>query len=155
MVVTVEHLLCIGVTIYSIIIYQSDKHILTELIRSLVPHLVPRNEPLPTFLALLICFINESATFVWNFLDIFLMFVGIGLSTHFKLFNNEMERAANEIEVKLMKIKIIFLSKNELLLLLLCYFRFYRIYRLTSHICECSIQNCVNWLQQSIKEYHI
>lgn len=96
----VEHLLCIGATVHSILIYHSDKDILTELIRSLVPHLVPQGEPLPTFVALLICCINESATFVWNFLDIFLMIVGVGLSTHFKVFNNELEHAAVEMEVK-------------------------------------------------------
>lgn len=99
-ILPVEHLLCIGATVHSILIYHSDKDILTELIRSLVPHLVPQCDALPTFMALLICFINESATFVWNFLDIFLMIVGVGLSTHFKVLNNKLEHAANEMEVK-------------------------------------------------------
>lgn len=97
---SVEHFLCVGATVHSILIYHSDKDILTELIRSLVPHLVPRSERLPTYLALLICCINESATFVWNFLDIFLMIVGIGLSTHFKVLNNKLEHTAMEMEVK-------------------------------------------------------
>lgn len=100
-IIAVEHLLCIGATVHSTVIYHSDKDIFTELIRSLVPHLVPQNEPLPIFLAAVICYINESATFVWNFLDIFIMVVGFGLSTHFKLLNDELEKAAVEMEVNL------------------------------------------------------
>ena len=95
---TVEHLLCIGATIHSIIKFNSEKDVLTELVISLVPHLVPRTvTELPTSVALLISYINESATFVWNFLDIFIMIIGIGLSTHFKLLNIELEQAAIEV----------------------------------------------------------
>lgn len=101
MVIVVEHLLCIAATVHSIAIYHSDKDVLTELVRSLVPHLVPQSEPLPIFVALLICYINESATFVWNFLDIFIMIVGIGLATHFQLFNYQLKHAVIEVEAKL------------------------------------------------------
>lgn len=48
---------------------------------------------------LLILYINESSTFVWNFLDIFIMIVGVGLSTHFKVLNDELELAIDRIEV--------------------------------------------------------
>lgn len=94
-------MLCIGAALHSIMIYQSNGDILTELVRNLVPHLVPQCERLPPFIALLICYINESATFVWNFLDIFMMIVSFGLSTHFKVLNDELERAAIEIKVNL------------------------------------------------------
>lgn len=98
-IISVEHSLCIGATLHSIIMFQSDRDVLTELIRNLVPHLVPQCKPLPIPVALLICYINESATFVWNFHDIFIMLIGYGLSTHFKLFNNELERAVVEVKV--------------------------------------------------------
>lgn len=83
----------------SIMSENGDKHVFTEFIKVSVPHIASRTEPLPTFIALLICYINENTTFVWNFLDIFLMIVGFGLSTHFLLFNNEMEWATVQIEV--------------------------------------------------------
>lgn len=112
--ITVEHLLYIG----SIVDFESDKNILTELIRNLVP----RSETLPTFIALLICIVHEHATFVWNFLDIFLMMVGIGLSMHFKVLNNELERTTNEIKVNRMR-------QLQPLLLLFYNFQFFRVHQ--------------------------
>lgn len=58
------------------------------------------------WIALLICFINENATFIWNYLDIFIMFNGIGLSTHFKMLNIELEQAAIEVKNALIFISI-------------------------------------------------
>lgn len=106
--IAVEHLLSIGAVSKTIIIYHSDKDFVTELISNLVPHLVPENELLPSS-ALLICVIVESATFVWNFLDIFIMIISVGLSTHFELFNHELEEATLEMEVNLRANIIVFL----------------------------------------------
>lgn len=97
--IAVEHWLFIGATIHSNMINNRDKDILGEFVKVSVPHIIQQNEPLPTFIALLICYINESATFVWNFIDIFIMFFGVGLSSNFKVLNNELEQAIVRIEV--------------------------------------------------------
>lgn len=50
------------------------------------------------WIALLMCFINENATFIWNYTDVFIMIMSIGLSTHFKLLNIELEQATIEVK---------------------------------------------------------
>lgn len=75
-----------------------EKYTVTEFLWSLVPNLVPQSDALPMWIALLMCFINENATFIWNYLDIFIMIIGLGLSTHFKLLNIELEQAAIEVK---------------------------------------------------------
>lgn len=65
--------------------------------KALLPALVPQSHVLPTWLALLLFATNENATFIWNYIDIFIMIMGIGLSTHFKLLNIELEQASIEV----------------------------------------------------------
>ncbi|XP_055326857.1 gustatory receptor for sugar taste 64f-like [Sitodiplosis mosellana] len=45
-----------------------------------------------------ICFrlLSLIATFSWNFLDVFIMVIGIGLSTQFRLFNVELGRTVGQ-----------------------------------------------------------
>lgn len=50
--------------------------------------------------AILIYYLSVKAAFVWNFIDIFIMIIGIGLTIHFKVLNHELELAKHEVEVK-------------------------------------------------------
>lgn len=67
----------------------------------MVPHLVPSENPPPNYIAIIFCYLSENATFVWNFVDVFIMIIGIGLTTHFKAFNNELKQTKLEVEVQL------------------------------------------------------
>lgn len=98
-IVTVEHCLFIGITIKSNIMFHSDKDTLMELIRRMVPHLISSTNPPPKYIAITFCYISESVVFVWNFLDIFIMTIGIGLTTHFKALNKELEQTKFDVEV--------------------------------------------------------
>lgn len=80
--------------------YHNDKDILLELIRRMVPNLIPLKNPPPKYIAITFCYISESATFVWNFIDIFIMIIGFGLTTHFKVLNNDLEQTDFQSEVK-------------------------------------------------------
>lgn len=96
----VEHCLFIGVTIKSNIMYHNDKDILLGLIRRMVPNLIPLENPPPNYIALTFCYISENTAFMWNFVDIFIMIIGIGLTTHFKVLNNELQRTNFQTVVK-------------------------------------------------------
>lgn len=37
--------------------------------------------------------------FVWNYLDVFIMMISIGLSSHFELLNTELERRKREVNL--------------------------------------------------------
>lgn len=63
--------------------------------------LIKEINQLPIFRAIIACYLSESAAFLWNILDIFIMIIGIGLTMHFKVFNSELEKAKAKIEVKL------------------------------------------------------
>lgn len=54
----------------------------------------------------LICvkFISINANFMWSFLDIFIMIISMGLSNHFKLFNNELKHVKGEVNTYFRKI---------------------------------------------------
>lgn len=78
-VITGEYCLFIGVSI------RLNKYLILQRI------------PFPNYIPL--CYLSGNASFVWNFLDIFIMIIGVGLTMHFKVFNQEMERAVVEIEV--------------------------------------------------------
>lgn len=71
---------------------------------------IPYIDIIPVWAAFFINFINISATFVWNYTDIFIMIISIGLSTHFQLINKELERANIEVGSKLMNfVELIFI----------------------------------------------
>lgn len=88
-----EHLLSITAAIHFIFI----KNHVSNFTRTLLSSLVPQSHSLPMGIAIIICFINECATFIWNYIDIFIMMMSIGLSTHFKLFNIELKQAKIEV----------------------------------------------------------
>lgn len=59
-----------------------------------------QRDPNLNYKVLTICYLSLKAAFVWSFIDIFLMIVGVSLTTHFKVLNNELERVKFGMEVK-------------------------------------------------------
>lgn len=99
--------------------------------------IMQRNPP-PNSIAIVFCYVSENATFVWNFIDIFIMVIGIGLTMHFKVLNDELERAKLEIEVEFSFFKFQFKSTN--------WFWCFRIYQpIIGWKCEHNSPNCANW----------
>lgn len=94
---TAEHLLCVAAACHYIFVYNDEASTVIGFVKVLIPSLVPQSHSLPFGIGILMCFMNESATFVWNFLDIFLMIIAVGLSTHFKVLNIKLEQAAIEV----------------------------------------------------------
>lgn len=73
---------------------QPNKDPFSELVRNDFRSLITSISIFPPWISFCInCFVTYFGLFLWSFLDIFLMIVGITLSTHFKLINNELERA--------------------------------------------------------------
>lgn len=79
-------------------------------------------------------FINVVATFAWNFMDLFVMILSIGLSSRFKQINEEMQRVKGEVgSYKFHPNDILFIKKNV----------FISIWQKTIGQCvECSIVRC-------------
>lgn len=76
-----------------LVTHHSEKNPFTELIRSQVPYLIPSGTVISVWTALLINFINITTLFVWNYQDVFISVMSIGLSTLFKLYNAELSKA--------------------------------------------------------------
>lgn len=95
---TVEHALSDGSQLHYVIVCKKEQDAIVSFVKINVPYI----GRVPLWAAFFIDFINIGATFVWNYTDIFIMTISIGLSTHFKLINKEMEMA--NIEVRLYEI---------------------------------------------------
>lgn len=88
---------------------QRERETIIGLVESNVPYI----DHIPIWAAFFINFINISATFVWNFMDIFIIVISIGLSTNFELINKELESANIDVSPELLK-------EMEILCLLKC-----------------------------------
>lgn len=95
--VLVEHLIADSSVLHYIRTCHEDQDPMTELAKHNVPHLIDFFGKIPVSVAILVNFINVISTFVWNYMDIFIMIVSIGLSSHFKLLNNELRQATIEV----------------------------------------------------------
>lgn len=72
---------------------QPEKDPITELIKKNLPGVITSDEFLSFHAACFLNLISVFALFTWNYLDIFIMVVAHGLSTHFKLINDKLEQA--------------------------------------------------------------
>lgn len=141
---TVEHALSDGSQLHYVIVCKKEQDAIVSFVKINVPYI----GRVPLWAAFFIDFINIGATFVWNYTDIFIMTISIGLSTHFKLINKEMEMA--NIEVRLFEIDFEFNFK---------YFaRFYHFYRtyltIFGLMFEHDTQSLAIWLLLSTKALH-
>lgn len=85
--------------IHFVITCRSAENPFTELVKSNVPYLFANADHIPVWVAIFINLINVYATVVWNYLDIFIMIISVGLSTHFKLLNAELEQTTVEVRI--------------------------------------------------------
>lgn len=117
-IISVEHSLCVIAGLHYILVYCTEKDPITEMIKSLVPHIMTQTDRIPYWLAFFIYFINVCATFVWTYMDVFIMMISIGISTLFKQLNNELEQTKVEVEFRLRdrmkQIKIILLFSGSI-----------------------------------------
>lgn len=64
--------------------------------------------------ALLGKFLNISATFVWNYMDLFVMMISLGFSSRFKQINDDLERIKGQVILDVFKFtdKVIIKKRN-------------------------------------------
>lgn len=96
--VLVEHSLSVGSTYHFTITCFDDKDPVTEVIRRKVPYILNSDDKIPFWLAIFIDMISITATVIWNYVDVFIMLVSIGLSAQFKMFNTELKEA-REVQI--------------------------------------------------------
>lgn len=96
--ISVEHSLSICSTVQTIT--ETDESLITIMVNIMVPFLYEIVNQLPPWVAAPFFFISGCATFMWNFLDLFVMVISIGLSTLFELLNYEIEHTRIEVERK-------------------------------------------------------
>lgn len=97
--ILVEHTLSIISVIDFIIKCQPDQDPVTQLVLIQAPHLFPPNELIPLWKAICAKFLSIIATFVWNYVEVFIIIICIVLFTHFRLFNSELERIKSEVKL--------------------------------------------------------
>lgn len=88
----VEYSLSVGSGFHFILTCTTGKDPITEITKRKVPYLFTNYDIIPIY-ALPINLISITTTFVWNFLDVFIMVISLGLSTEFQLFNTELKEA--------------------------------------------------------------
>ncbi|XP_031638769.1 gustatory receptor for sugar taste 64f-like [Contarinia nasturtii] len=89
----IEHLLSITSAMHHVITCQMGKNPFVELIKQNVPFLFNSDSEISFWEATSVSFISLISTFLWNFLDVFIVVISIGLTMHFKLFNHDLNRA--------------------------------------------------------------
>lgn len=63
------------------------------------------SDRIPIWVAMIIYFMNLCATFVWSYMDVFIMMISVGIATLFKLLNNELKQAQFEVYILIEAIK--------------------------------------------------
>lgn len=93
----VDHLISIGTSFDIVLSTQKGKDPIEELVKNhyrvRASNLIITVDLVPAWLAYSInCFIFTFGLFISHFLNIFIMVISVGLSTHFKLINHELEQ---------------------------------------------------------------
>lgn len=95
--ISVEHILHNASQVHYVLTCEKSKNPLLEHVNYDVPHLFTGAEEISIVQAIFAKSISISVTFVWSYLDIFIMTIGIALTSQFKLFNDELNRAKGEV----------------------------------------------------------
>lgn len=98
--------------IHFVINCQTDKDAMVELVKQDIPYLFTYKEKIPIWQAIAAKYVCVTVTFVWNFLDIFIMTISVGLSTSFQLYNEELEQAKGKVQHKNIKLNICFFIES-------------------------------------------
>lgn len=120
----------------------------TEFIRTLLSSLVPQSGSIPMGIAILMSVINENATFIWNYIDVFIMLMSIGLSTHFKLLNIELKQATIEVS----RVHACSAIPDDVMRLWSFFICFRTYLKIIGKKCGFSMRNCVTWLLSLTKK---
>lgn len=81
----------------SVIEPVAGKPFVLILLEIMVPFIQTITEQIPVWASIPLFFLSICATFVWNYLDIFITMISMGLSTLFKQLNSELEQAKDEV----------------------------------------------------------
>lgn len=77
---------------------EKNEHFFTDFMATVVPFLHPIFYRIG-WVSFPFYGLSITATFVWNYLDIFITMMSMGLSTLFKQLNNELEQTKNEVDI--------------------------------------------------------
>lgn len=77
----------------------TDGSLIRLLVNNMVPYLNNITDHLPPWAMFPFLFISACATFIWNYLDIFVVMLSVGLSTLFELLNFELGHAKIEVHL--------------------------------------------------------
>lgn len=94
--ITVEHSMAITSLIHFVMTCQKDKDPIEELTKFQYPHSINFSNRILNFIYTR--FINFCATFVWTYLDVFIMTMSLGLAMQFKLYNDELKRVRGKVK---------------------------------------------------------
>lgn len=89
--IAVEHILCVGSHIHFVTVCVKVEDPLLEHIQWNIPNLFTNADHISIPEAIFAKMICITVTFAWNFIDIFIMTIGISLTSQFKLFNDELK----------------------------------------------------------------
>lgn len=85
---------------------NTEKPFMLVFLNDMVPFIHKIIDHIPVWATVPLFFINLHASFVWNYVDIFIMVISMGLSELFKQLNSELEQV--RIKVNTVKTKTFF-----------------------------------------------
>lgn len=110
---SVEHVLNLVSILYYGKICLNQKEPIKELFRANLSQLFTFLS-YSNWLAVLGKMVNIVATFAWNYMDLFVMMISLGLSSRFKQINEDLQRVKGEVILCSMMIFILlFLFENQ------------------------------------------
>lgn len=90
--ISAEHTFGVISHLHFVTFCEPEKDPLAESIKINVPYLYNKSDHISVLEAFFAYFINTVVTCIWNYLDVFIMMIGMALTTQFKLFNDELKR---------------------------------------------------------------
>lgn len=86
-----------GTMFHFVTTVHGEQDPISFIIENSVPYTFNSSKFVPIWATIPINFISITTTFVWNYLDAFILVISIGLSTLFQLFNDELMETQGEV----------------------------------------------------------
>ena len=80
---------------------EPEKDPLAENIKTYVPYLYNNTENISIPEIIFAYFIAGTGGYVWNYIDVFIMMIGIALTSQFKLFNDDLRQVKGMVKFEL------------------------------------------------------
>lgn len=95
--ISVENTLSVVTLIHFVVVCQKEKDPIVELLRMQATY----TSIFSSQIVNLICgkTINISATFIWSYLDVFVITISLGISMHFRLYNDEIRQSKGVVNI--------------------------------------------------------